>query len=203
MQWFHLDNTLPWPLVLTIYLVSWSLLLSQNFFNFIWWNMSFCPCISFHNVNLYSNVLFYSTGAVIGRQILDLKCCKCPSRDLLNEDKTALRNREHALQSHHHGDHMQVSLWISYELPPVAVFIYPNSYNPSPNLADPFQYHEQQRLINCRFCGAHLLIILNFINGKLDISKWQKYQMMWSLVEGELNHIHSFDDLVNKSVHGK
>ncbi|KAG0694515.1 Cellular tumor antigen p53 [Chionoecetes opilio] len=28
-----------------------------------------------------------STGSEIGRQVLDLKCCQCPSRDMLNEDK--------------------------------------------------------------------------------------------------------------------
>ncbi|XP_050728670.1 cellular tumor antigen p53-like isoform X2 [Eriocheir sinensis] len=48
-----------------------------------------------------------NTGAVIGRQILDLKCCKCPSRDLLNEDRAAIRNREHALHSHPPGDRSQ------------------------------------------------------------------------------------------------
>nr|AZM65484.1 P53 protein [Portunus trituberculatus] len=28
-----------------------------------------------------------SSGTVVGRQVLDLKCCRCPSRDMLNEDK--------------------------------------------------------------------------------------------------------------------
>uniref|UniRef100_A0A0P4WEW8 p53 DNA-binding domain-containing protein n=1 Tax=Scylla olivacea TaxID=85551 RepID=A0A0P4WEW8_SCYOL len=28
-----------------------------------------------------------SSGNVVGRQVLDLKCCRCPSRDMLNEDK--------------------------------------------------------------------------------------------------------------------
>ncbi|MPC31482.1 hypothetical protein E2C01_024772 [Portunus trituberculatus] len=27
------------------------------------------------------------SGTVVGRQVLDLKCCRCPSRDMLNEDK--------------------------------------------------------------------------------------------------------------------
>ncbi|XP_050710948.1 cellular tumor antigen p53-like isoform X2 [Eriocheir sinensis] len=48
-----------------------------------------------------------NAGIVIGRQILDLKCCKCPSRDLLHEEKTALRGQECALPSHLPGDRVQ------------------------------------------------------------------------------------------------
>ncbi|KAK3883470.1 hypothetical protein Pcinc_012219 [Petrolisthes cinctipes] len=33
------------------------------------------------------------TGEEIGRQVLDVKCCKCPSRDLLHEEKTSTGQR--------------------------------------------------------------------------------------------------------------
>lgn len=39
-------------------------------------------------LTLHSNVM----GEEIGRQILDIKCCKCPQRDMTHEEKSAPRN---------------------------------------------------------------------------------------------------------------
>lgn len=36
------------------------------------------------------------SGSVVGRQVLDLKCCRCPSRDMLNEDKAEQKRQRPA-----------------------------------------------------------------------------------------------------------
>lgn len=48
----------------------------------------FCLVITLHD----------NSGNVVGRQVLDLKCCKCPSRDMVNEDKALVKHQPNLLQ---------------------------------------------------------------------------------------------------------
>lgn len=46
----------------------------ENFFNIL--------------INIKDN-FYSSSGCEIGRQVLDVKCCRCPSRDLKHDEKTS------------------------------------------------------------------------------------------------------------------
>ncbi|XP_064120929.1 cellular tumor antigen p53-like [Macrobrachium nipponense] len=58
--------------------------------------MCLTSCIGGPNRRPFSLVLTLhcsKSGRVIGRQIVDIKCCKCPYRDMVNEERQATRTR--------------------------------------------------------------------------------------------------------------